>query len=319
MEPWELRYGYDDVKQDWEKQCMYVTDIGRCVRLNESDERSRAPTPLKGVELAQEVYYEKCANGNFKKRRFIDRWLRDEMKRSVRSIVFEPHLQLMPGVYNIFDGFIASKMPPTIDTTGADDSLIMNIVYRVFAAGNTASADYIMKWFASIVKNPMEPTRVALCLCGGDWVYKIVFFSFIIDSIIGRQYAGRTATSDMKRFASSRHAVLVVVDAHHHKSLDKVFTRETYEYRTKGFVEPKTMPNYLNLAIASDVHATMTMRQNPNLVAFNVASTTNDVAAVRRLRACCSDPLVALAFYRRLMAIDVDGFQYMHHHVAAPH
>jgi hypothetical protein len=308
MEPWERQRGYNDVKQEWEKRCMYVADIDGCVCLNEHGEFSRAPTRLKGVELVHEWYYEMCANGNFKRRRFIERWLRDDTKRAVLSIVFEPHIQTMAGVYNIFDGFVASKMPITIDTTGADDSPIMNIVYNVFAAGNTDRAEYIMKWFASILKKPMEPTRVALCFCGGDWEYKQVFFSLIINRIIGSQYAGTTADVKndlLKRFANSHHhAVFVVVNAHHHKSLDKVFTRETYEYRTKGFVEPKTMPNYLNIAIATDEPATPTMRQNPNLVVLDVAPTF-DFEIVRRLRTCCSDPLVALAFYRRLMAIDV--------------
>ena len=302
------RYGYDDVKQEWEKQCMYVADIDGCVRLNESDEFTRAPFRMKGVDLMDESYYEMCTNGNFKRRRFISRWLRDETKRAVRTIVFEPHVQPMPGVYNIFDGFVASKMPLTIDTTNADDSPIMDIVHRVFAAGDAARADYIMKWFASIVKNPMEPTRIALCFCGGDWEYKQVFFSLIINRIIGSQYAGATADIKndlLKRFANSHHhAVFVVVNAHHHKSLDKVFTRETYEYRTKGFVEPKTMPNYINIAIATDEPATPTMRQNTDLVILDVAPTF-DFGTVERLRTCCSDPLVALAFYRRLMAIDV--------------
>ena len=307
MEP----HGYDYVKQEWEKDCMYVADIDGCVRLNEHYEFSRAPIRLKGVELVHEGYYEKCANGNFKRRRFIDRWLSDDTKRAVRSVVFEPHVQPMPGVYNIFDGFVASKMPLTIDTTNADDTPIMDIVRNVFAAGDATRADYIMKWFASIVKNPMEPTRVALCFCGGDWEYKQVIFSLIIKRIIGSQYAGTTADVKndlLKRFANSHHhAVFVVVNAHHHKSLDKVFTRETYEYRTKGFVEPKTMPNYINIAVATDEPATPTMRQNTALVILDVVPTF-DVATVSRLRACCNDPLVALAFYRRLMAVDVDGF-----------
>ena len=304
-------YGYDDVKQEWEKDCMYVADIDGCARINERCDFSRAPIRLKGVEIADEHYYELCANGKYKRRRFMERWLRDDTKRAVRSIVFEPHIQKMPDVYNIFDGFVASKMPLTIDTTAADDTPIMDIVRHVFAAGDAARADYIMKWFASIVKNPMEPTRVALCFCGGDWEYKQVFFSLIINRIIGSQYAGTTADVKndlLKRFANSHHhAVFVVVNAHHHKSIDKVFTRETYEYRTKGFVEPKTMPNYINIAIATDEPATPTMRQNTDLVILDVAPTF-DVATVSRLRTCCSDPLVALAFYRRLMAIDVDGF-----------
>jgi hypothetical protein len=99
----------------------------------------------------------------------------------------------------------------------------------------------------------------------------------------------------------------------HKKKVDKVFTRETYEYITKGFRTPKTMPNYINLAFTTDAAATAAMRQNQNLVVFDVAPTW-DPPTCSLLRAACDDPLVAAAFYRRLMSIDVDGF--VPHHAA---
>jgi hypothetical protein len=317
-----MQPAYPEVKEDWEKTYMHVEDIDCCVRLRERYcEYSRAPTRLKGIELksaGQEyAYYEKGANGQLIRKCFLTRWLRDDTKRTVQSIIFEPHTQPSPGFYNIFDGFAASKLPPAMNPFDIDDAMVMDIVHHVFAAGDPVRTEFILKWLARVVKTPMDPTRIALCFCGGDWEYKQIFFEFIIDHIIGRHYSATTSSIDydlLDHFANSHHhKVLVCVKAMHKKSVDKVFTRETYEYITKGFRTPKTMPNYLNLVFTTDAAATAAMRQNQHLVVFDVVHTF-DRPTCNLLRDACDDPLVAAAFYRRLMSIDVAGF--VPHHAA---
>ena len=304
---------YEKVKEMWESEegIMYVADIESFVRINEGDRYVRAPRRMRVTELkaiaASYSYDSIGASGHLKRKSFLPRWLLDETKRTVHSILFEPHMQPVPGYYNIFDGFIASKLP----RLDADDTPIVDFVRDVLAASNAASADFIMKWLAHILKNPMEMTLVAPCFCEIDWEYMQIFFDFIVDEIIGKHYAGVTGAPKhdlLSRFANAHHnRVLVFVKLTYDTRIDKLFTEPTYAYRTKGFPTAIIKPNYLNVAIGLEKGSTAAMRNNQNLVVFK-CNGEYDQDRCRVLKHVCQDSAVAASFYNRLMNMDLHGF-----------
>ena len=159
---------------------MYVVDIDSCVKFFGD---SRVPVLMGSTDLknwdASYRYFD--SDDTPERKSFLRRWLHDETRRTVQSIIFEPHTPT--GCYNIFDGFVGSKLA-LID---ADDSPVVDVVRDVLASGSPASADFIMKWLAHIVKKPMEMTRVAPCFSGVDDECMQIFFEFIVNKIIGIQ------------------------------------------------------------------------------------------------------------------------------------
>jgi hypothetical protein len=305
---------YENVKEMWEGHIMYVADIDSCVKLYDG---LRVPmiigiTALKNLDASYRYY---DSDDTPERKRFLQRWLHDETRRTVQGIVFEP--RSVPGYYNIFDGFVGSKLA-RID---ADDSPVVDVVRDVLASGSAASSDFIMKWLAHIVKKPMEMTRIAPCFCGVDDECMNIFFEFIVNKIIGIQYAAETVAPKhalLSRFGTVHHyKVLVVVTGKYDARIDKLFTEPTYEFRTKGSTPTTMKPNHLNIAFCQDKkNITADMRQNQNLAVFDCgvynpdryAAPTYDGGRCDTLRDCCDDPAVAAAFYNRLMNMDLSGF-----------
>lgn len=304
---------YANVKDAWERRIMYVVDIHSCVFLKEDAlyQYSRPTKRLSINELKKMgdsyTYDDIDAAGGLTQTRFLPRWLLDETKRSVQSVVFEPHMHHAPFYYNIFDGFAASKLP----LLAADDSPILDFVRDVFAAGNAARADFILKWMAHIVKKPMEMTRVGLCLCGGDWVCRLIFLKFFAEEIIGSKYAvftGSPKHSMLSRSAwAHHHRVLVVANNAYDARLDKLFTDPMYTYRTPTTIDNS---NYLNVAVTLNI-STAAMKSNPNLAVFDIDGMVDPVAQ-HELRIWCYSTAIAAAFYNRLMNMDLDGFVPLH-------
>ena len=307
---------YEKVKEMWEGHIMYVRDVDLCVKFFE-DSRVPMPIGITALKSWDASYRYDDSDDTPERKRFLQRWMHDETRRTVQGILFEPHTTPVPGYYNIFDGFVGSKLA-LID---ADDSSIVDVVRDVLASGNAARADFIMKWLAHIVKNPMEMTRVAPCFCGVDDECMEIFLEFIVNKIIGIQYAAETASPKhglLSRFGTVHHyKVLVVVNGKHDTMMDKLFTEPTYEVCTKGSATTTMKPNYLNVAFCQDKRATTAaMRQNQNLAVFDCgvynpvryAAARYDGCRCDALRDCCDDPAVAAAFYNRLMNMDLSGF-----------
>jgi hypothetical protein len=208
--------------------------------------------------------------------------------------------------YNIFDGFVASRLPQLAGVV-ADDSPILDFVRDVFAAGNAARADFILKWMAHIVKKPMEMTCVALCLCGADWMYRRIFLNMFIEEIIGSQYAimtGSPVYTLLSRSAWVHHnRVLVVANGSHDERLDKLFTYTTNTYSTPTTIDNS---NYLNVVFSQE-RSTAAMKSNPNLAVFDLDATFDSEEHPQLMQGFRSLASIA-AFYNRLMNMDLDGF-----------
>jgi hypothetical protein len=166
--------------------------------------------------------------GGIVKKSFIKRWMRDAHRKTVERVIFEPRVTDNANVYNIFDGFVAAKLP--LLPLAARDSLmepILAFIHEILASGDAAYAEFCRKWIAHLLQNPMEMTGVALCFCDGDWEYQQMLFEFIAERVIGEQYTRQNA--DPKRHLLSKSAddhyqtLLVRVHAKYVADLEAVF------------------------------------------------------------------------------------------------
>lgn len=266
--------------------------------------------------LGHHVSYDEAGhNGMPVTKRFVRRWLEDDTKKTFDKFIFEPRITTDPRFFNIFAGFVGSKLPllaaGELAVTLAPYHLMIN---DLMAPDDAPLAKYLVQWTAHLLQKPMEPTKIGLCFCNGDSDWQRMYWGFVAESVIGRQHASTTGLPKqdlLSRSANSHyHKVLVSVHAKYHKKLDKVFMDPTYIYQPKGYGDRGIeTPNYVNMAIVMVQPPSTEMRHNKNLVIFNGARTPNHNEVMdHMLQACLDSPEFAAAFYQYHMSYDLEGF-----------
>jgi hypothetical protein len=96
-------------------------------------------------------------------------WLHQEKRRGYEDLVLDPTKPEIFGTsYNLWRGY-------GVKPTQGGWSLMRKHIEEVLASGNTAHAEYILRWAAWAVQHPEKPAEVALVFRGGNGVGKGVF------------------------------------------------------------------------------------------------------------------------------------------------
>jgi len=199
---------YDNIKKEFDTKVFKCNDPIGFVEINiKQNELNPVPycilTRAQIIEKYEDLsYYEKDEKGKVVKKSFTTRWLKDPTKKLYHNIVFVPK-KLSPEMaknhFNLFKGFRAEKLPVV-----KDYDLIKPILDHIFIVLSKSRPDvynFIMQWFAQIIRNPCVKTQVFIILKSEPGSGKNVILDMIGKKIIG-DYAVDTASPERVFFGT---------------------------------------------------------------------------------------------------------------------
>ena len=98
-----------------------------------------------------------------------DWWYRHPMRRSYRTIVFQPGREVADDVYNLWRGFEYEARP------GGSCGLFLDHMKAVICDGNEEVYEYLLSWMALAVQQPDQPGHTAIVLRSGQGTGKGTF------------------------------------------------------------------------------------------------------------------------------------------------
>ncbi len=110
----------------------------------------------------------------------VDLWLRSERRKECRGIIFDPSGN-SKGAYNLWRGLAIEP-----DPTKSCDRILEHI-FEVICAGDTALFDYIIAWLANLFREPAAKPGTAIVLRGSQGCGKGTLAN-IVGPIVGRRH-----------------------------------------------------------------------------------------------------------------------------------
>lgn len=159
---------FDDPVSGINRDYFAATEGGRVTYYREEADGSVTPMNAEafGFELATRKVEIEDAKGNTRSVPAVDIWRASPRRRFCpRGFVLDPTFTRDEGRYNLWRGFGVPEAP-------GDWSLIRRHVEDVLADGDTALADYIIRWTAWKLQNPGAVPRVALAFRGEEGIGK---------------------------------------------------------------------------------------------------------------------------------------------------
>ncbi len=168
-----------------------------------------------------------------------------------RGFVLDPNAGHDGPAYNMWRGFAVEPAP-------GDWSLMRAHLEEVLAAGDEASADYILRWTAWSFQNPATPPRVALVFRGGEGVGKGVFGTALVEAFGAHGMRIQNMAHLTGKFnAHLRHLCMlfadeaVVPNSDGEGALKGLITETTIPIEAKG-VDVVNAENHLHVVLATN-------------------------------------------------------------------
>ena len=134
----------------------------------------------------QNLYYEELNKEGKKERKdFLKKWLKDPDIRTYEKLDFYPQRTTDNHIYNTFKGFDGMKAPDN------KNDFKKSYTYQHFknniCKNDDKKEEYLTKWIANILQDPLNKTRTAMILqskqgCGKD------FFVEFLNKLLGDEY-----------------------------------------------------------------------------------------------------------------------------------
>ncbi len=309
---------YEMVKARFEINCFKVK-VPFCYARIEQD---NDPCLHSHVDLQQYYcdwkYWGLNKHGKVVKLPFIATWLSDPNKRVVERIVVDP-TNSIPGVYNMWRGFDAEKLPPVSDAEIAQlVQPITNHFDEVITMGEATHTDFLHHYLANMIQRPWLKSQVAISLFGAQGCGKGIIFEFFRHKILGNHCSYQTSKPEndlFGRFANGAvNRVCIQVDEvkslHDHADQLKDFiTNPTVNYEKKG-KDTVVVNNFANLILTSNNANALTVSSDDRRFAlFNCSSVhKGDTEYFNRLGAHLERPEVARAYYQFLLSLDLSEY-----------
>lgn len=309
---------YEKVKERFELVCFKVKAPFYYARI----EKNHDPLLHSHVDLQHYycdwTYWGPNKDGDTVQLSFISKWLRDPNKRVVERIVVDP-TNTMQGVYNMWRGFDAEKLPPV------DDALVPELVRDitkhlsdVITNGVDDHTKFLEHYLANMVQRPERKAQVALYLYGAQGCGKGIIFEFLRLKILGTHCSYQTSKPEhdlFSRFANGGvNRVFIQVDEtrnlHDHSDQIKDFiTNPTLNYEKKG-KDTIVLANIANLVLTSNNANSLTVSPDDRRFALFHCSSVHkgDTDYFDRLGDHLERPEVARAYYQYLMSMDLSAY-----------
>lgn len=121
-------------------------------------------------------------------------WKKDENRREVIKIDFDPENKNNPDIFNLWKGFSVSFQD--CEKSNIEDcQLLLDHILKIWCKGNKKIFDYVIKYFARIIQKPHIKSGVILCLKSKQGAGKGVIFK-ILEKIIGDDHYCQVANAN---------------------------------------------------------------------------------------------------------------------------
>lgn len=261
------------------------------------------------------INYDEEKKGETVRKSFVDKWLRDGTAKMYEYEEFDPSMKAGAHIYNTFKGFAGEKL-----MTGGDITLIINHFKLLFRD----DYEYVLKWFANILQNPAEKTKVALILHSTkEGAGKTMLVEWFGEKVMGEAYYKKTsdpANDLFGRFSSAiKNRLLITLEEARGQdikpNMDKLkdmITSYGAKMEQKGVGSVMDIKNYASFVF-------LTNNDNPITISFSDRrfagfNCDNEMCQNEEYFTTLADVMkkeeVAGAFYEYLMNIDLTGFSF---------
>ncbi len=199
--------GYKAVKEEFEKTNFFVNDITAGCEVDEKDEyydliiRPKQKLFDRYATITYNEYSIKDGEIKISNKDFIQKWFKDENKRTYKKIDFLPNQEENDNIFNTFKGLRAEALCKkysdiTIDYVQQlnngeidnEDNKHLNMLkdhIKDLCGNDEKMYFYLVQWLAFIVQKRVQP-QTALVFQSKQGVGKDLFWGFIYDFIIGK-------------------------------------------------------------------------------------------------------------------------------------
>lgn len=190
---------YDNIKKDFDTRVFKCNDPIGFVEIN-TKQNELNPVPYYIYKRGEVVdkyedlcYYEKDEKGKVTKKSFTAKWLKDPTKKLYHNVVFIPKRlspELAKNHFNMFKGFRAEKLPVVKNYDLIKP--LLDHIFIVLSKSRPEVYNFIIQWFAQIIRNPSVKTQVFIIFKSEQGSGKNIILDMIGKKIIG-DYAVDTA------------------------------------------------------------------------------------------------------------------------------
>lgn len=182
-----------------------------------------------------------------------DWWYRHPLRRSYRTIVFEPGREVPDDVYNLWRGFAYEARP------GGSCDLFLSHMLEGICDNNEEVYEYLLSWMALAVQKPDQPGHTAVVMRGGQGTGKGTFARTFCGLFgrHGKQIVDAKHLTGHFNFhlrdcvALFADEAVAAADRSHESMLKAIVTEDTLMVTPKG-KEASIERNYLHVIMASN-------------------------------------------------------------------
>ncbi len=189
MEEFEEKKSYKTLKEEFEKEVQYITDLNIYKRRSEIDGEWKTYTTEKIKNAYKNWRSTKSSPKGDVECDFFEKWLEDPDRLDYERCEFEPYGmedKTHDLVFNLFRGWENKEA----ETKGDFEEWFINDYLSVFCKGKQEVIDYILNYIAHIVQYPERNPKVAIVLKGYEGTGKDSLIDFI-QYLIGSRYVYR--------------------------------------------------------------------------------------------------------------------------------
>jgi hypothetical protein len=250
-----------------------------------------------------------------KKQKFTDWWLRDDTIRTYsRMDYFVDPSDCPPDVFNTYDGFAASHLPPT----DADITPILDH-FNVLCNYETAATEFLLDWFAAIVQTPWKLNGIAIVLMGSHGCGKDILMTWFGSQIVGMENYHKTGRPNIDLFSdfnsTRKNTIFYHIEEGNSDAIQPAMVEQFKNYITDPYASIQ-MKNENTMSLSKNYnHFVLTTNKK---IPFHIEKTERRMFAVRasadktkskayfqRLGNAIADQGVTRNFYDYLMARDL--------------
>jgi hypothetical protein len=274
--------------------------------------------------LAEQFYFELVVSEdgtvNYKRKRFIDKWIEDLDKPFYQGVDIDPGgKSLSSAVYNMWTGFDVQKIPRNISAiVGERSSRILGHIRSVFACDNPKINDFILDLLAHYHFKPWVRTNVLMFIYGLQGAGKS-WFTDLICALMGSTTYAETHKPDRSLFGKHGYLWLGRIVVHieeaknlreFHSDLKNLTTASVLDYEEK-FQPTKQARNYANFIItANTMNAVFVPFDDRRIFALKVSSEKiGDAKYFDAIFDDIKDSTVLRDFYDYLGTRDISRFK----------
>ena len=188
-----------------------------------------------------------------------DEWLSSIDRRDISDIIFDPTAKQYIDKYNIWKGYKYVKTEPMNNVVGVEHFL--DHIKNVICDGNMELTDYVLNWFAQIIQQPYNKTKVGLVWRSEEeGVGKNIILN-LIEKIIGDEYYYSTSNLEhlIGNFNADAEAKILINmneclwggDKKKEGRLKEFITEDKLTINQKG-VKTYNIDNYANVIITTN-------------------------------------------------------------------